>query len=150
MKPCCVALAEWNVRQAELQTCVCFSGGSCPMGMGARYSQSAVKLALYRNNLQTVQSCDMTKGLSWFCHWCWQDPARGFTADVSIASLMALLCHGFTRMNMGSSASFSTTSGRARGPRIRTDEHGFKKNTRRREPAPKAGARGLNAGILYS
>jgi hypothetical protein len=59
------------------------------MGMGARYSQSAVKLALYRNNLQSAQSCDRMKGLSWFCHLCWQDPARGFTTGVSIPLLIA-------------------------------------------------------------
>jgi len=73
----------------ELQTCVSSLGGSCPMGMGARYSQSAVKPALYRNNLQRAQTCDRMKGLSWFCHLCWQAPARGFTAGVSTASLIA-------------------------------------------------------------
>jgi hypothetical protein len=59
------------------------------MGMGALYSQSAVKPALYRNNRQRAQTCARMKGLSWFCHLCWQEPARGLTAGVSTALLIA-------------------------------------------------------------
>jgi hypothetical protein len=29
------------------------------------------------------------QGLSWFCHLCWQDPARGFAGNASSALFMA-------------------------------------------------------------
>jgi hypothetical protein len=34
-----------------------YSFGTCPNGMGARYSQSAVALVLYRNSMQRAQTC---------------------------------------------------------------------------------------------
>jgi len=75
-----VNLTGAAVRERRQPARSAYSFSARAMGMGARYSQSAVSAVLYRNSLQCLQSCAMKQGLSWSRQACWQRPARGFAS----------------------------------------------------------------------